>query len=236
MRRRLKPILDLIISDTQSGFMKDRYIGENTRFVYDLMAYTESEHIPGLLVLIDFEKAFDSISWSFIYKVLNYFGFGKNYIDWIKILNTKFKASALQCGHLSEQINIQRDCRQGDPIAPYLFLLCAEILSILIKQNNNIKGIFVNNKEHNISQYADDTLLTLDGSPISLFAALDNLDFFSKFSGLKVNCSKTKIIWIGSKKFSKEVFHHTRWKLDWGSTTFVLLGIHFSVNLENITE
>lgn len=185
LRRRLKPILDLIISDTQSGFMKDRYIGENTRFVYDLMAYTESEHIPGLLVLIDFEKAFDSISWSFIYKVLNYFGFGKNYIDWIKILNTKFKASVLQCGHLSEQINIQRDCRQGDPIAPYLFLLCAEILSILIKQNNNIKGIFVNNKEHNISQYADDTLLTLDGSPISLFAALDNLDFFLKIFWFK---------------------------------------------------
>lgn len=64
LSRRLKPILDLIISDTQSGFMKGRYIGENTRFVYDIMAYTESEHIPGLLVLIDFEKAFDSISWS----------------------------------------------------------------------------------------------------------------------------------------------------------------------------
>lgn len=139
----------------------------------------------------------------FIYKVLNYFGFGKNFIDWIKILNTNFKASVLQCGHLSKQISIERGCRQGDSIAPYLFLLCAEILSILIKQNNHIKGIFVNDKEHKISQYADDTLLTLDGSPSSLFAALDNLDFFSKFSGLKVNCSKTKIVWIGSKKLSK---------------------------------
>ena len=66
----------------------------------------------------------------------------------------------------------------------------------------------------------DDTSLTLDGSPNSLFAALDTLDFFSKFSGLKINCSKTKIIWIGSKKFSSQVFHHSRWKLDWGSTTF----------------
>lgn len=128
------------------------------------MAYTESEHLPGFLVWIDFEKVFDSISWSFIYKVLNYFGFGKNFIDWIKILNTNFKASVLQCGHLSKQISIERGCRQGDPIAPYLFLLCAEILSILIKQNNHIKGIFVNDKEHKISQYADDTLLTLDDS------------------------------------------------------------------------
>ena len=40
-----------------------------------------------------------------------------------------------------------------------------------------------------ISQYANDTSLTLDGSPNSLFAALDTLDFFSKFSGLKINCS-----------------------------------------------
>lgn len=71
----LKPILVLImiISDTLSGFMKGRYI----RFANDIMAYTESEHIPGLLVMIDFEKAFDSISWSYIYKVLNYL----NYID-----------------------------------------------------------------------------------------------------------------------------------------------------------
>ena len=55
---RLKYILDSIISDTQSGFIKCRYIGENTRFIYDLMYYTESHTIPGLhvLILIDFEK------------------------------------------------------------------------------------------------------------------------------------------------------------------------------------
>ena len=90
--QRIKSTLDVLISDTQTGFRKGRYIGENTRFIYDLMSYTESHNIPGLLVLIDFEKAFDSISWSFIYKVLHFFGFGKNIISWIKILNTNFKA------------------------------------------------------------------------------------------------------------------------------------------------
>lgn len=49
-------------------------------------------------------------------------------------------------------------------------------------------------KEHRSSQYADDNLLTLDGLPKSLFIALENLDFFSKFSGFKVSCSKTKIV------------------------------------------
>ena len=55
---RFKYILDSIISYTQSGFIKGRYIGENTRNINDLMYYTESHNIPGLLILIDFEKAF----------------------------------------------------------------------------------------------------------------------------------------------------------------------------------
>ena len=142
----------------------------------------------------------------------------------------------LQSGYLSNQCNIERGCRQGDPVAPYLFILCAEILAILIKQNKDIKGITIGNKEHKISQYADDTSLALDVTPKSLFSALETLDFFYKLTGLKVNSSKTKIVWIGSKKFSNQVFHHSRWKLDWGSTSFNLLGIDFSVDLLQITE
>lgn len=94
----------------------------------------------------------------------------------------------------------------------------------------------VNGKEQKITQYADDTTLVLDGSPNSLFAALDTVDFFSSFSGLKINSSKTKIVWIGAKKISKQVYHHTRWKLMWGCTTFSLLGIEFSVDLEKIVN
>lgn len=70
----------------------------------------------------------------------------------------------------------------------------------------------------------------------SLFNSLDTLDFFSKLSGLKINSSKTKVVLIGSRKFSDQVFHHTRWKLDWGSTTFNLLGIELCVELDKITE
>lgn len=158
--------------------MKGRYIGENTRFIYDLLAYTEFKNILGLLVLIDFEKAFDSMSWSYIYQVLKYFGFGENIIQWITILNTNFHAAILQCGHLSQQFVVQRGCRQGDHVAPYLFIMCAEILAIMIKQNKDIKGIFINDIEQKISQYADDTSLVLDGSPKSVFAALETIEFF----------------------------------------------------------
>ena len=91
----------------------------------------------------------------------------------------------------------------GDPVAPYLSILCAEILAILIKQNKDIKGIFVYDKEHKLSQYADDTSLILDGSASSLFNALDTLELFSKISGLSVNSSKNKIylVWLKKKFF-----------------------------------
>lgn len=102
----------------------------------------------------------------------------------------------------------------------------ANYLSILIIQNNNTKCTFLIIK-NKISQYPDDTLLTLDGSPNSLFAAFDSFDFFPKnFSGLKVNCLKTKIIWLGKKK-SKQVFHHTKLETRLGFNNFCLLGIHF---------
>lgn len=68
--QRMKTIISSIISTDQNGFVPGRYIGENTRLVYDLMQYTENNDIPGLLLMIDFEKAFDSVSWKFIDKTL----------------------------------------------------------------------------------------------------------------------------------------------------------------------
>lgn len=75
-------------------------------------------------MLIYFEKAFDSILWSFIHKVLHFWGFGKYIIDWVKILNTNFKSSILQRGYLSEEFSIQCGCRQQEQVALiFLFLM-----------------------------------------------------------------------------------------------------------------
>ena len=60
------------------------------------MAFTEDNQIPGMLMLIDFEKAFDSVACFFIYKVFNFFGLAENILSWLKILNCDMKASVLQ--------------------------------------------------------------------------------------------------------------------------------------------
>ena len=156
---RLKTYMDKLISRDQTGFLKGRFIGENIRLVYDLMNYTEQKHIPGLLMLIDFEKAFDSISWEFILNTLKLFNFGNSILNWIKTFYNDIKTCIIQNGIISEYFYPQRGCRQGDPISPYLFLLCAEILGNLIRNNKNIKGIIIERMEYKISQYADDTSL-----------------------------------------------------------------------------
>lgn len=97
----------------------------------------------------------------------------------------------------------RKGCRQGDPISPYLFLLCAEILGILIRNEKDIKGINIDGEEYKISQYADDTSIIMDGTPQSYDGILRVLDFFAQVSGLKINFTKTKMVWIGSKKIFK---------------------------------
>ena len=86
------------------------------------------KNIPGLLVLIDFEKAFDSVSWDVLYTVLKLFNFGDSFAKRINIFNKYAKAYIIQSRYLSDPINIERGCRQRDPIAPYLFIICEEIL------------------------------------------------------------------------------------------------------------
>ena len=105
----------------------------------------------------------------------------------------------------------------------------------MIRNNKDIKGIVINNKEQKLSQYADDTLFILDGTSKSLNETLDVLSKFSHFSGLKVNFDKTHAVWKGLKKFSTSTIK-TRWKLSWGKTDFKLLGIIFHVNLDQILE
>ena len=203
--------------------------------MYDLLHVTETKGIPGLLMLIDFEKAFDSLSWNFLYKALAFFGYSKNLINWIKVFNKDIKAFVLQCGVLSKGLPITRGCRQGDPISPYLFLIGAEILSLLIRLNPQIVGILIDGMEFKLTQFADDTTLMLDGSQHSLQAALNILEIFGNMSGLRMNKDKTKMIWIGRKRFYREKLI-TSANLNWDDTDFMLLGLRFSTDFSKIPE
>ena len=208
-------------------------MGDNIRLIYDILQYTEEKDIPGLLLLIDFEKAFDTVSWDFLLAVLTFFNFGNSIINWIKVLYNSVSSAVIQGGNLSEFFGIGRGCRQGGPLSPYLFILCAEILAIKVRGNTKIQGIEISQVEHKLSQFADDTSLILDGSEESMEEALLELDWYAKLSGLRINFTKTQVVWIGSKKYSREMLCQNR-DLSWGSTSFRLLGINFDIDLDKI--
>ena len=191
---RIKTTLHKLISEGQTGFISGRYIGDNTRLIYDIMHFTEEENIPGLLLIIDSEKAFDSISWNFIQKVLKHFNFREFIMHWISVFSKNKTAAVVQSRFLSDFFPIQRRCRQGEPLSPYISILSAEMLSLMVKRNNDIKGIEVDGVEFNVTQLADDTTIFLDGSENSRKAAMATLDLYARLSGLKINLSKTKAV------------------------------------------
>ena len=116
-------------------------MSENIRLIYDVMQYCDNENIPGLIVQLDFEKAFDSVSWTFVYKILDLFNFKPSIKRWVYTFYNKPVSFVLQNGIASSPFYLERGCRQGDPLSPYIFILCAEILSLLVKNDPRVKGL-----------------------------------------------------------------------------------------------
>ena len=105
--------------------------------MYDILDYSIKNKITGHAILIDFKKAFDSISHKFLKSTLKIFNFSDKVVHWINTILSNFSSQTLVNGHLGEIIELLRGCRQGDPIARYLFILAIEILLIKTKSNNN---------------------------------------------------------------------------------------------------
>ena len=109
-------------------------------------------------------------------------------------------------------------------LSHHTFLFSVLILSHMIRKDNPIKGILIQNKEYKLSQYADDTQIFLGGSELSLRKTLAKLKSFHSFSGLRINVEKTRKICIGSMNKSDRKMCED-YKLDWNQGPFKILGV-----------
>ena len=173
---------------TWTAYIRTKFIGSNMKVICDLID-CEKFQASGILLSLDFEKAFDTINWEFMYKCLKQFNFGNNFINRIKILYCDPKIVVKNNGYLSRQIKIEQGLRQGCPVSAILFILCIEIFSLNIDQNKNIKGFVFGNTELKISQYADNSTLLLKDF-LSLEEALKTVSIFSDFAGPELNLQK----------------------------------------------
>ena len=235
LANRIKNPLQYLISDNQKGFMKNRNISECTRLIYDIIKEMDNRNMEGVLLLIDYQKAFDSIEWSFIDRTLEYFNFGEKFRKWIQILYKDVESSIINNGHMSQRFQLGRGVRQGDPLSPYLFLLVVEILTRAIKRDPNICGITIDGTEFLNSLYADDTTLLLDNDEKSFDSCMKLLGEFAKCSGLKINLTKTVAIKIGKDKtyFTRGEGQYIKWQF---RGKFNLLGIEFNLDEEDFTK
>ena len=125
---RLKTVLDKLISEEQKGFITGRFIAENVRTIYDILFETKNQELPGLILSIDFEKAFNTVSWKFIMKVLKYFNFGPSFIKWINFFQNGSESCIIQNGFISVfffQIK-KRVQTRGSHLAVYFHFMCGD--------------------------------------------------------------------------------------------------------------
>ena len=109
------------------------------------------------------------------------------------------------------------------------------MLANMIRQNKNIKGYFIKEKETKLTQFADDTSIVLDGTKKSFQYCIETILEYAKYSGLSMNFDKTKVIWFGCEH-PPDVIYLPHLNFEWNPKSFQLLGIEFTVDLKNITD
>ena len=195
----IKKVLSSLIHSDQTAYVKDRYIGESERLINDVLEFIDHEKIEAILFSADFEKAFNSIDHSFLFSVLKYFGFGDEFIQWVRTLLNNAESCVINNGHSTGYFLLERGTRQGDPLSAYLFILALEMLFIQIKNNWEIHGAEIDDVMIKLSAYADDTyFFTLDSESLQII--LKVCKNFSEYSTLKLNVEKSEACWIGSAK------------------------------------
>lgn len=186
---RLKHVIRKLIEEYQSSFIKGRHIHNHIRLILDMIDYQSFIQSGSLALFIDFFKAFDTVEHDFMFTVLKKLGFGEGLCKIMKMFyNDIYSYISLNPG-----VRISRGIRQGCPISPKLFILCKQMLAYLIVNQPQIKGITIFDYEYRISQFADDTVISLKDKS-SIEKVLDTLSVFSKASGLCLNLKKCEIL------------------------------------------
>ena len=226
--------LDQIIHPDQCGFVPNRYIGESIRTTMDTLDYANNKKLTALLLILDFRKAFDSVSFRSILKSMSFLGYKSSIVKWVKTLLNNFKARINNAGNLSDYFNVERGARQGDPVASLLFIITIEILAIKIRKSKIIKGISIKNLEIRLALYADDSNIFLKYCPENLRNVMKILNNFYLFSGLEIQPEKSQCVVIGkvptgNYKLCPEL------NLIW-SQEFTSLGIKFTADLSKLHE
>jgi hypothetical protein len=212
LANRLKSILPDIIAPNQSAFIPGRLISDNVLIAYETLHTMHSRmwgKVGYMAVKLDMSKAYDRVEWDFLEAVMYRMGFGRRWIAMIMMCVKTANFEILVNGIPTGRIHPSRGIRQGDPISPYLFLLCAEALSSLLTQADHsgvLSGVPTSKKGPKLNHlfFADDSLLFCKATPHHWRKLTSLLHTYELASGQRLNQSKTSIF------FSRNTTTETR--------------------------
>ena len=138
---RISDFIPKIIHPNQKCSVKGRSIHDGTSLIRDLIEYVNRNNLPGLIVSLDQTKAYDRVEWDFLFKVLEKFNFGPNFIKMIKTCYNNIQSAVKVNGFVSSFFELSRGIRQGCPISTIIYILVAETLAEAVRADSKIKGI-----------------------------------------------------------------------------------------------
>lgn len=232
---RLSLVLPYIIEDYQTGFMKDRYIAQNLLELISIIDYCEKESLDSIIISYDFFKAFDTVCWTSMQSILDFFGFGPYFRLLVRILQNDIYAVVTNNNHWSDRFKIERGLPQGSPASSFLFIVQTQVLASRISQNDSIKGISINGIEKKLNQYADDLWTPMLFDQTSYDEMMNELDQFEKLIGLRINYKKTKVLRTGSLIGSQQKLVSER-PIQWTNNSVTILGIPIFANTRKTKE
>lgn len=203
LARRLQKVLPSIISPNQTAFVPNRIIGDNIMLVQSICKdYHRNDGIPRCSFKLDIHKAFDSINWDFMFKTLEKMLFPARFINWLRICITSCMISVKINGALEGFFPCKTGLRQGDPLSPYLFVICMEVMTVMLRtriQDAPDFSFHWRTKQINLSHviFADDIFLFCKGNSASIRILLDSVLSFSALSGLRLNSHKSQVFFCG---------------------------------------
>nr|GEU84065.1 putative RNA-directed DNA polymerase, eukaryota, reverse transcriptase zinc-binding domain protein [Tanacetum cinerariifolium] len=223
LQNRLSFVISDQISDVQSAFLPNRQILDGPFILNDLLARCKFKKQSAMVLKVDFAKAYDSIRWDYLEDVLHSFGFGVKWRSWVKGCLSSSMASILVNGSPTSEFQFHRGLKQGDPLAPYLFILIME--SLHLSFSRVIDAGFFNGVKIDASTmishlfYADDAVFIGDRSQsnIRVFEAANSLGCSVmkmpfKYLGINVG-GNNSLIKSWEESINKLKTRLSKWKL-----------------------